>query len=65
MKRIIATLLLIFISSLILNNFFAGINFNTNEKVVKTTKEEKDSTLQAPVPLQPGANATEHKKTLI
>jgi rare lipoprotein A (peptidoglycan hydrolase) len=45
MKRIIATLLLIFISSLILNNFFAGINFNTNEKVVKTTKEEKDSTI--------------------
>jgi rare lipoprotein A (peptidoglycan hydrolase) len=32
MKRIIATLLLIFISSLILNNFFAG--FNTTKKTL-------------------------------
>lgn len=44
MKRITATLLLIFISSLILNNFFAGINFNkVNNIKVKT--EEKDSTI--------------------
>lgn len=47
MKRITATLLLIFISSLILNNFFAGIYVNkVNTIKVDTTKtEEKDSTI--------------------
>ena len=47
MKRITATLLLIFISSLILNNFFAGIYVNkVNTIKVNTTKtEEKDSTI--------------------
>jgi rare lipoprotein A (peptidoglycan hydrolase) len=44
MKRITATLLLIFISSLILNNFFAGINHN-HKNIVKTKSEEKDSTI--------------------
>lgn len=44
MKRITATLLLIFISSLILNNFFAGIN-NNHKNIVKTKSEGKDSTI--------------------
>jgi rare lipoprotein A (peptidoglycan hydrolase) len=44
MKRIIATLLLIFISSLILNNFFAGINFS-KVNTIKVKTEEKDSTI--------------------
>lgn len=44
MKRIIATLLLIFISSLILNNFFAGITFN-KVNTIKVKTEEKDSTI--------------------
>ena len=44
MKRIIATLLLIFISSLILNNFFAGINF-TKVSTIKVKTEERDSTI--------------------
>ena len=39
MKRIIATLLLIFISSLILNNFFAGVT------TIKLKNGEKDSTI--------------------
>ena len=46
MKRITATLLLIFISSLILNNFFAGINSNkVNNTTIKEKTEEKDSTI--------------------
>ena len=44
MKRITATLLLIFISSLILNNFFASINFKVNN-TIKVKNEEKDSTI--------------------
>lgn len=56
MKRITATLLLIFISSLILNNFFAGINFKINSKVVKVNNEEKDSTI---------VNVSKEKDTLI
>lgn len=45
MKRITATLLLIFISSLILNNFFAGININKVNNTIKEKTEEKDSTI--------------------
>ena len=44
MKRITATLLIIFISSLILNNFFAGICFN-KVNTIKSKTEEKDSTI--------------------
>ena len=44
MKRITATILLIFISSLILNNFFASINFKVNN-TIKVKNEEKDSTI--------------------
>lgn len=44
MKRITATLLIIFISSLILNNFFAGICFN-KVNTSKSKTEEKDSTI--------------------
>jgi rare lipoprotein A (peptidoglycan hydrolase) len=45
MKRITATLLLIFISSLILNNFFAGITYNKVNTTIKVKTEEKDSTI--------------------
>ena len=44
MKRITATLLLIFISSLILNNFFVSITFN-KLNTIKVKTEEKDSTI--------------------
>jgi len=44
MKRITAALLLIFISSLILNNFFASINFKVNN-TIKVKNEVKDSTI--------------------
>ena len=44
MKKIIATLLLIFISSLILNTFFAGINFN-KVNTISEKNEEKYSTI--------------------
>lgn len=43
MKRIIATLLLIFISSLILNNFFAGFNRAKSFTILNKTSTNKDT----------------------
>jgi len=43
MKRIIATLLLIFISSLILNNFFAGYKVARTQTILNKTNTNKDT----------------------